>query len=59
MDALKSLYHKVSNGGFVIVDDYNSWPACRAAVSDFLHEIGESPVIEKIDEEAVFWKVNR
>jgi len=59
MDALKSLYHKVSNGGFVIVDDYNSWPACRAAVSDFLHDIGESPVIEKIDEEAVFWKVNR
>ncbi len=31
MDALKYLYPKVSPGGYVIVDDYNSWAACRQA----------------------------
>ncbi len=35
MKALEHLYDKVSDGGFVIVDDYGALPNCRAAVEDF------------------------
>jgi O-methyltransferase len=57
MDALKNLYHKVSKGGYVIVDDYLSWATCRGAVTDFLASIGAAPEIKKIDQDAVYWKV--
>jgi O-methyltransferase len=35
MDVLNSLYAKVSRQGFVIVDDYRTWPPCKLAVDDF------------------------
>ena len=59
MDALNALYHKVSVGGYVIVDDYNSWPHCRQAVDDFraTHDITDQ--IERIDEAGVFWRVTK
>ena len=34
MDVLTALYPKVSRGGFVVVDDYYSWPGCRQAVDE-------------------------
>eukprot|EP00756_Hemistasia_phaeocysticola_P058861 Hpha_TRINITY_DN3552_c0_g1::TRINITY_DN3552_c0_g1_i1::g.25723::m.25723/K05303/K05303; O-methyltransferase len=34
-DALEALYHKVVPGGLVYVDDYGSFPGCRAAIEDF------------------------
>jgi Macrocin-O-methyltransferase (TylF) len=57
MDALRALYHKVSLGGYVIIDDYYGWEACRAAVSDFLKEHRLDPEIKTIDYSAVYWKV--
>jgi O-methyltransferase len=57
MDSLRNLYHKVTPGGFVIVDDYNAWPACREAVTDFLKEHKLNPEIKEIDTDAVYWKV--
>jgi O-methyltransferase len=33
--ALDQLYHLLSPGGFVIVDDFTDWIGCRKAVSDF------------------------
>jgi hypothetical protein len=39
-DALTSLYDKVSPGGYVIVDDYNSWDGCRAAADEFRKQRG-------------------
>lgn len=56
MDSLKSLYPKVSKGGFVIVDDYYSWPACQKAVADYLESCGLNPNIIRIDEDAAYWK---
>lgn len=35
MDSLKALYHKVSRGGAVIIDDYELVPACKSAVDEF------------------------
>ncbi len=57
MDVLKNLYHRVSPGGYVVVDDYYSWESCRRAVSDFLREAGIKPDIKQIDGGGAFWKV--
>jgi O-methyltransferase len=56
MDALTHLYHRVVPGGFVVVDDYGSWPSCRQAVTDFLAARGERPEITAIDRTGVFWR---
>jgi len=56
-DVLSNLYHKVTKGGFVIIDDYNEpGLACKEAVHDFrrLHNIKEALV--PIDEMSVFWR---
>jgi O-methyltransferase len=55
-DILENLYPRVSPGGFIIVDDYGSWPGCRRAVTEYLTKIGESPEITPIDDTGVFWR---
>lgn len=57
MDTLQAMYPKVSRGGFVIVDDYHSWPACKQAVDDYLQQNGLTPEIQRIDWAGVFWQV--
>lgn len=57
MDALNALYHKVSKGGYVIVDDYNAWPHCQQAITDFRNQHGISGEMMRIDNDAVYWKV--
>jgi hypothetical protein len=55
IDALGSLYDRLSPGGYVIVDDY-SIPACRQAVADFRSARGLNEDIVKIDWTGVFWR---
>jgi hypothetical protein len=57
IDVLTALYHKVSPGGFVIVDDYGAVPACRAAVDDFRTAHGITAPIQDIDGSGAFWQV--
>ena len=57
MDALTGLYHKVSPGGYVIVDDYFSWDSCRAAVTDFLASRNIQVDLQRVDGSRVFWQV--
>lgn len=57
MDSLRSLYHRVSPGGYVIVDDYYSWDSCRRAVTDFLRENRIDAEIRPIDWTGAYWKV--
>jgi O-methyltransferase len=56
MDALSNLYHKVSLGGFIIVDDYYSWKGCKQAVDEFRQTHRISDKIVDIDPHAVFWR---
>jgi len=56
LDALEALYPKLSNGGYVIVDDYNAFEECRRAVHDYLDGIRVEADITEIDDEAVFWQ---
>jgi O-methyltransferase len=55
MDALRSLYPKVSLGGYVIVDDYGNLPPCRAAVEAYRSEFAITDAIEAVDWTAIFW----
>lgn len=56
MDALTSLYDKVSPGGFIIVDDYGIFKNCRAVIHDFRNSKGISDRIYNIDNSGVFWQ---
>lgn len=56
MDVLRSLYYRLTKGGFVIVDDYGAYAACRKAVHDFRDEYGVSEPIQKIDWTGVYWR---
>jgi hypothetical protein len=56
MDALTSLYPKLSVGGYVIIDDFGAIAPCASAVSDYrrAHQIND-PIIW-IDNDGVYWK---
>jgi hypothetical protein len=56
MDALANLYPKVSQGGYVIVDDYSAIPACRQAVHDYRSANGITEEIRDIDWTGIFWQ---
>ncbi|SDX38388.1 O-methyltransferase [Marininema mesophilum] len=58
IDALNSLYAKVSPGGYVIIDDF-SIPNCSTAVHDFRKEHGIKEPIVKIDWTGVYWKKSK
>jgi hypothetical protein len=56
MDCLNNLWSKVSEGGYVIIDDYNAIGACKLAVDQFRKQHGiESPLVE-IDRWGVYWR---
>ena len=57
MDALTHLYPKLSPGGFVIVDDYNSWAGCRQAVTAYREAHDIRAQIHAIDAHACYWRV--
>lgn len=56
IDALTSLYQKVSQGGYIIVDDYGSVEGCMQAVTDFRKEHNITDPIHSIDGSGVYWK---
>lgn len=55
-DVLEELYPKVSTGGYIIIDEYGDFPACRKAVDDFRTQNGIQDGMEVIDHGGVFWK---
>lgn len=56
MVALQSLYPKLSDGGFVVVDDYGAIAACRQATEDFRAEHGITADLEEVDWTCVYWR---
>ncbi len=56
MDALVNLYPKLSNQGYVIIDDYHIVPACKAAVHDYCSKNCITPEIIEIDGVGVYWR---
>jgi O-methyltransferase len=58
MDGLTALYHRLSPGGFVVIDDYGM-RSSRTAVHDFLEQRSESVRFERIDDYGVWWQKPR
>ena len=56
IDPLNHLWEKLSVGGWIVVDDYEMIPACKAAVNDFLAARGLSPEIYPIDGVGVYFR---
>jgi hypothetical protein len=56
MDGLRNLYPTLSPGGFLIVDDYGAYEACRKAVHDYRDEVGSTEEIQVIDRFGAFWR---
>jgi O-methyltransferase len=54
--ALESLYPGLSEGGYLIVDDYELLPECRRAVDEYRGEHGISEPIENVDWTCVRWR---
>jgi hypothetical protein len=56
MDALISLYPKLSPGGYIIVDDYGALDVCRKAVEDYRAQNHIVDEIQKIDWTGIYWQ---
>jgi O-methyltransferase len=56
IEALDALYERVSDGGFVIIDDYGAIEACRAAVEDFRRTHAVDDELVRVDHTGVFWR---
>lgn len=55
-DALEALYDRVSEGGYVIVDDYGCLEPCRIAVDEFLSSRRLDVEINQVDWTRVCWR---
>jgi O-methyltransferase len=56
MQALDHLYDKVAANGWIVIDDYELVPACKAAVDDFLAARSVTPDLFPIDGVGVFFR---
>lgn len=56
MASLTSLYPRLNPGGFLIIDDYGAFEACRTAVEEYreAHQIRDP--IQRIDWTGVYWR---
>jgi hypothetical protein len=59
MDALISLYPRLSVGGYIILDDWDLIPNCRRAISDFRAQHGITEPVRAVDGNAGFWRRER
>ncbi len=56
LDALNSLYPRLSVGGYAIFDDYVQEPAVRMAIDEYRRDHSITEPIQNIDGQAVYWK---
>ncbi|MEM9282219.1 MAG: TylF/MycF/NovP-related O-methyltransferase [Verrucomicrobiota bacterium] len=55
-DSLELLFHRLSTGGFCIVDDYHAFPDCRKAIDEFRELHGINDALMAIDRFSVYWR---
>jgi len=56
IEALESLYPKLSVGGYIIIDDWGAVEGCKKAVEDYRKKYQINEEIKTIDWAGVFWK---
>jgi Macrocin-O-methyltransferase (TylF) len=57
-DSLNHLYPKLSEGGFVIIDDYNLPFGCKRAVDEYRNENKIDNPLIPINSQSVYWRKN-
>jgi O-methyltransferase len=55
-DALINLYPKLSIGGYILIDDYNSVTNCKKAVDDYRKQNNITEEVQNADWASIFWK---
>lgn len=58
IDVLVTMYDKLADGGFIIIDDYGAIEACKQAVMDFREERGITDEITTVDWTGAYWRKN-
>lgn len=58
-EALTNLFPKLSVGGYIIIDDYQVVPGCRAAVDNFRQKNSIIDPLHEIDWAGVYWRRTR
>ena len=53
---LKVMYPLVSPGGFVVIDDYGTFPGARRATEEYLLRVGETASLRRIDRSGRYWR---
>jgi O-methyltransferase len=56
MEALESLYPKLSSGGFCIIDDYGAVSGCKLAVDEFRSKHRIDSEMREIDWTGRYWR---
>jgi O-methyltransferase len=53
---LEVFYPRVPPGGFVVIDDYGTWPGARRAADELRERVGDRAPLHKVDHTAVWWR---
>jgi hypothetical protein len=53
---LEVMYPLVSPGGFVVIDDYGTFPGARRATEEYLLRVGETASLRRIDRSGRYWR---
>jgi O-methyltransferase len=56
LSCLRALYPRVTDGGFVILDDFGHWEGTREAFYDFCLENDVKPLLERVGYTQAFWQ---
>jgi O-methyltransferase len=56
LQALRALYPVVSDGGFVVLDDFGHWEGTRKAFYAFCREHEIAPLLERVGYTQAFWQ---
>lgn len=54
--ALQTLYPLVSDGGFIVLDDFGHWEGSRKAFYDFCRAESIQPLLERVGATQAFWR---
>jgi O-methyltransferase len=54
--SLETFYQRVSDGGFIVLDDFGHWEGAREAFYDFCMEHSIKPLIERTGYTQAFWR---
>jgi O-methyltransferase len=53
---LETFYPLVNPGGYVVIDDYGTWPGARRATDEYRRAVGDRSRLRRIDHTGRYWR---